>query len=83
MKGLSAGDVGATKVEASGKVYNLKKLEDFDGNYTGVGAGAAVAGGGGVSTMRNQNGVTVDLVTTTQGVKVAIGGGGVDMKIKK
>ena len=83
VKGLSAGDVGATKVEASGKVYNLKKLEDFDGNYTGVGAGAAVAGGGGVSTMRNQNGVTVDLVTTTQGVKVAIGGGGVDMKIKK
>jgi hypothetical protein len=27
--------------------------------------------------------VTVDLVSTTQGVKVALGGGGVDMKIKK
>ena len=83
VKGLSAGDVGVTKVEASGKVYNLKDLADFDGNYTGVGAGAAVGGGGSVVTMKNQASVTVDLVATTQGVKVALGGGGVDMKIKK
>ena len=83
VKGLSAGDVGVTKVEASGKVYNLKDLADFDGNYTGVGAGAAVAGGGSVVAMKNQAGVTVDLVATTQGVKVALGGAGVDMKIKK
>jgi hypothetical protein len=83
VKGLSVGDVGVTKVEATGKVYNLKDLADFDGNYTGVGAGAAVAGGGSVVAMKNQAGVTVDLVATTQGVKVAIGGGGVEMKIKK
>ena len=83
VKGLSVGDVGITRIEASGKVHNLKDLADFDGNYTAVGAGAAVAGGGSVVTMRNQNGVTVDLVATTQGVKIAIGGGGVDMKIKK
>jgi hypothetical protein len=82
VKGLSVGDVGATKITASGKVYHLKDLKDFDGNYTAVGAGAAVAGGGSVTTMRNQNGVTVDLVSTTKGVNVAIGGGGVDMKLK-
>ena len=82
-KGLSVGDVGVSKIEASGKVYNLKKLEDFDGNYTAVGAGATVAGGGSVVTMKNQNGVKVDLVATTQGVKFALGGGGVDMHIKK
>jgi hypothetical protein len=80
--GLSVGDVGITKVEASGKVYNLKKIDDFNGNYTAVGAGATVAGGGAVSAMRNQNGVSVELVATTQGVKFALGGGGVDMKIK-
>ncbi len=33
--------------------------------------------------MKNQNGVTVELVTTTQGVKLALGGAGVDMKIKQ
>src|SRR5690349_10804618 len=46
VKGISAGDVGVTKVEASGKVYGLKDLKDFDGNYTAVGAGATVGGGG-------------------------------------
>ena len=83
VKGLSVGDVGVSKIEATGSVHGLKKLEDFDGNYTAVGAGATVAGGGGVAKMKNQNGVTVDLVATTQGVKFALGGGGVDMRIKK
>ena len=83
VKGLSVGDVGITKVEASGKVHNLKNLADFDGNYTAVAAGATVAGGGSVTAMKNQNGVSVELVATTQGVKFALGGAGVDMKIKK
>lgn len=81
--GLSVGAVGVTTASASGSVYDLKKLEDFDGNYTGVGAGATVGGGGSVSTMRNQNGVVVNLVKTTQGVKVAIAAGGVKMAIKQ
>jgi hypothetical protein len=83
VKGLSVGDVGATKIEASGKVYNLKSLGDFDGNYTAVGAGLTAAGGAGVTAMKNQNGVTVELVSTTQGVKFTLGGAGVDMKLKK
>src|SRR5262249_15557075 len=33
VKGLSVGDVGVTKLEASGKVYNLKSTADFDGNF--------------------------------------------------
>ena len=81
--GISVGDVGITKLEASGKVYNLKKLDDFDGNYTAAAAGATLAGGGSAVAMRNQNGVSVNLVATTQGVKIVLGGGGVDMKIKK
>ena len=34
VKGLSVGDVGITKAEASGDVYHMAKLSDFDGNYT-------------------------------------------------
>jgi hypothetical protein len=33
--------------------------------------------------MRNQNGVTVELVATTQGVKLTLAASGVEMKIKK
>lgn len=83
VKGLSVGDAGITKVEASGRVYGLKKLEDFNGNYAAVAAGATVAGGGSATAMRNQNGVNVELLATTQGLKFALGGAGVDMQIKK
>lgn len=83
VKGLSIGDVGITKIEASGKVYNLQKLADFNGNYTAASAGATAAGGGSVTAMRNQNGVVIELVSTTQGVKLTLGGAGVDMKLKE
>ena len=81
--GLSAGSVGATDVTASGSVYNLKKIEDFEGNYTSVGAGATVGGGGSVSTMRNQNGVVIDSVSTSKGLKISLAAGGVQIKLKK
>jgi hypothetical protein len=83
VSGLSVGDVGVTKAEASGSVYNLKKLDDFNGNYTAAGAGATVAGGASASTMKNQNGVTINLVSTTQGLKFTFAAGGVSMKVKK
>ena len=41
-------EAGISKISASGKVYGLNKLEDFNGNYTGVAARATVGGGGGV-----------------------------------
>jgi len=83
VSGLSVADVGATKVEASGSVYGLHKLEDINGNFTAVQAGATVAGGGGVSSMRNQNGVTIHLVATTRGLKFTLGASGVAIKVKE
>ena len=81
--GFDVGDVGVSNITASGKVYNLKKLEDFDGNYTAAAAGAAIAGGGGAVAMQNQQGVRIDMVSTTRGVKLALGVGGVKMAVKK
>jgi hypothetical protein len=83
VKGLSIGKVGISRATATGKVYNLHKLQDFDGNYTAVAAGIAIAGGGGVATMQNQNGVRVELQATTRGLDLTIGGAGVDLHIKK
>jgi hypothetical protein len=81
--GLSVGDVGATRVSLAGKVYNLKKLEDLNGNYTGVGAGATLGGGGAAVTMRNQNGVVIEAVSTTQGLKVALATGGANIQLEE
>jgi hypothetical protein len=81
--GLSVGSVGISRATASGSVYNLKSLNDFNGTYTAVGAGAAVAGGGSVSTMQNQNGVRINLRATTQGVKFTLGAAGVNLQVQQ
>jgi len=83
VSGLSAGDVGASKTEASGDVFHLKKLADFDGTYTAATAGATVGGGASATIMKNQNGVTINLVSTSQGVKFSLAASGVSLKIKK
>ena len=80
--GLSVVDVGITKANAVGKVYHLKKLSDFNGTYTGAAAEGTVGGGAGVSTMKNQNGVVIDLQSTTQGVNFKLAGEGVKFTLK-
>jgi len=81
VNGLSIGAVGLSQASASGDVFNLKKLEDLNGNYVTVGAGLTVAGGGGAAAMKNQNGVTIHVKGTTQGAKVVVGGSGVDIQL--
>src|SRR5262249_41393223 len=63
--GLSVVDLGISKVTARGDVKNLKKLEDFDGNYVAAGAGATVGGGASAAVLKNQNGVEMSLTATT------------------
>jgi hypothetical protein len=75
--------VGVTNAEGSGDVYHLAKLSDFDGNYTAAAGGATVAGGASASIMKNQNGVEIRLVSTTQGLKFTFAAAGASMKIKK
>jgi hypothetical protein len=81
--GLSVGSVGISRATASGSVFNMKSLDDFNGTYTAVGAGAAVAGGGSVATMQNQNGVRINLRATTQGVKFTLGAAGVNLRVQQ
>ncbi len=83
VKGLSVVDIGITKATSSGKVYNLKKLEDFDGNYTAASAEGTVAGGAGALTMKNQNGVVIELVSTTVGANLKLSVEGVKIALEK
>ena len=82
VNGLSVVDLGVAKVSATGEVFNLKKLADFGGNYVAGEAGAAVGGGAGVVTMKNQNGVVMKLKGTETGVKLTLAGKGVEVKLK-
>ncbi|MBP1749555.1 MAG: hypothetical protein H6Q52_2094 [Deltaproteobacteria bacterium] len=83
VKGLSVIDIGITKASASGKVYGLKKLEDFNGTYSGGAAQGTVAGGVGATRLKNQNGVVLELVSRTQGVNFKLAGEGVAFTLEK
>src|SRR5213082_4311629 len=85
VKGLSVGRVGATSSSASGEVFNLKHLQDFNGHYDVGGAGTrgVTLGAGKTGTiMSNQAGVIVRVTSTQTGVAVNATGGGVDMQLK-
>jgi len=82
VKGLSVADVGISKLSASGIVYNLKKLEDFNGIYHGLKAGASVGGGAGAVILKNEHGVELQLNSSGQGVKFAFGTQGVNIQLK-
>jgi hypothetical protein len=81
VNGLSVLDVGVTGVSGSGTVRNLHNVADFSGNYVSISAGVTVAGGGSVTSLRNQNGVEIDGVTTAQGVRLTLAPGGVNITL--
>jgi len=81
--GLSVGEVGVNRATAVGRVYNLKQLSDFDGNYVAGGAEATVGGGAGVTAMKNQNGVTIELKSTTKGASLKLAAEGIKLSIVK
>jgi len=81
VEGLSVGEVGVTRATAKGEVSNLANLDDFSGNYVSVGAGATAAGGADVTLMRNQNGVVVELTSTTQGASLKLGAQGIRLTL--
>jgi hypothetical protein len=83
IKGLSLGEVGITKAEATGRVFNLKKLEDFDGTYMAGTVEGTIAAGAGETVMKNKKGVVIYLSPQTKGVNLKIAAEGVNFTLEK
>ena len=83
VEGLSVGEVGVTRATATRDVSHLAKLADFAGNYAAVGAGATAGGGAGTTVMKNQNGVVIELRSTTQGASLRLGAEGIRLTLAK
>ena len=81
--GLTVGEVGGGTIMATGEVYNLSNLNDLNGNYVAVSAGAALGGGGDGTAMQNQNGVVIKLRATTQGADLDLSIDGFALKLAK
>jgi len=82
-KGASVGGVGVTAVHAAGTVHFLKSLADFEGPYTGVGAGATVIKGAGASQFENSKGVILTVKSRTEGAALNLGANAINVTLTK
>ena len=82
MDGFSVLSLGFAQAEATGEVFNLKKLEDFNGTYMAGSVEGTAGAGAGAAAMKNQNGVVIHLFTTTSGLNVKAAPEGVRLNLK-
>lgn len=80
--GISIGDIGASKVKGFGSVYNLTNLNDFAGTYSKLDASATLLKGSGALRLKNEHDVILEIDTTSKGLQLSAGAGGVKVSLK-
>jgi hypothetical protein len=80
--GLGIGGIGISTIDATGTVYNLFRLEDFNGVYGQAQTGFAIGQqGGGQMWLQNSHGVYLKLQTKRQGLALSLGAGGMSVQL--
>jgi hypothetical protein len=82
LSGLSIVDVGVTDISANGVVYNLKNLQDLNGNYVAASAGLTIAGGGSADYLKNEHGVVIKLLATSRGLRFNLSANGMKVRLQ-
>lgn len=81
VSGFSLASVGVTDYTAAGNVTGLRTAQDINGVFTSVAAGATLGGGGNIAAMKNQNGVVIQMTSTTAGLSLTLAAEGVKISI--
>jgi hypothetical protein len=82
--GLGIGGIGASRLTATGSVYNLTNREDFTGAYLQIREGWAIGDEGrGTLWLRNAKGVVMRLATKRRGLQLSLGADGVLIGFKQ
>jgi hypothetical protein len=81
--GLSVAEVGITKAVAVGNVYNLKSPQDLNGVYASAGAEGTAGKGAGVSSLRNDKGVVINLKSETKGANIKVAASGLKITVEE
>jgi hypothetical protein len=82
VSGLSVITAGMSSTNVVGDVYNLKDPSDIAGKYTVYKAGAAAGVGMARATAKNPNGVFIEMVAESKGVKFDLGAGNFTIQLK-
>jgi hypothetical protein len=83
ISGLDVIAVGYKQASAVGKVYNLKKVSDFAGTYVSGTAAGTIGGGAGITTMRNEHGVVMNLTSVSEGADLRLAVSGMKVTLVK
>ena len=85
ISGINIADVGVSQFQGAGKVYDLKNVADFSGNYAAAQAAFAIRGGQTALSMRNAKGVTIVILQDQgkeAGTRLSLGPSGITLKVK-
>jgi hypothetical protein len=81
--GLGIGGIGVSRINASGTVYNLNRLQDFNGVYGQARTGwAAGKSGKGEMWLQNTNGVYLRLHAQRKGLSLSLGADGIVIQLQ-
>jgi hypothetical protein len=80
--GLGIGGIGISTIDAVGSVYNLQRLQDFNGVYGQARTGWAIGEQGkGEMWLQNSNGVYLRLRAKRQGLSLSLGADGMVVRL--
>jgi hypothetical protein len=80
--GLGIGGIGVSRIDATGTVYNLNRLQDFNGVYGQARTGwAAGKSGKGEMWLQNTNGVYLRLHAQRRGLSLSLGADGMVIQL--
>ncbi len=85
ISGINIADLGVSQFQGAGKVYELKNVADFSGNYAAAQAAFAVRGGQSSLSMKNGKGVTIVILQDEgkeSGTRLSLGPSGITFKLK-
>ena len=83
VSGMSVGaTIGASTTKFVGRALNLRGPGSIEGNYSAIGAGGALAGGGGGVQLQNSNGVILQLSGPKVGLELSAAVAGVTIRLK-
>ena len=77
------GAKAVTSVKATGSVFGLQRIEDFEGKYTSILKGVIAGSSQARAKYKNDKGVTIELVGTVKGAGLSLGGGLATIKLVK
>ena len=83
IQGVGVAQVGVSTLTATGEVFNLKQLQDINGDYTAAAAGATLAGGRTETSMTNQKGVVIKMHSSNEGIDLRLSVDGVSVKVSQ